>query len=85
MNDTSDDIAKRVEARYRAMTPTERVQIASALNDTARLIVESSLPTSLTRAERRLAVARRMYGAELPEAALQAHANYSAHGDTQVR
>lgn len=38
--------------------------------DTARIIVESSLSATLSRKERRLALARRMYGNELPEAAL---------------
>lgn len=44
--------------------------------DTARAIVESSLPPNLSRRERRLAYARRMYGDELPEAALIAFAEW---------
>jgi len=58
------------------MTAAERWLAASSLFETARAIVESSLPGNLTLAQRRLAVARRLYGTELPEAALIAHANY---------
>ena len=47
----------------------------------ARLLVESSLPTNLTRGERRLAFARRLYDGELPEAALVAFADRTdCHG-----
>ena len=63
-----------IEARYKAMTPIERLKIASSMFDTARAIVASSLPHNLSREERRYALAKRIYGDELPEAALQAHA-----------
>ena len=76
MNDTSDDIAKVVLERYRSMTPTERCLVASSLFDAACAIIHSSLPSSLTPEQRRLAVVQRLYGGELPEAALLAHANY---------
>jgi hypothetical protein len=56
------------------MAPIERCQAASAMYDEARAIVESSLPVHLSRRERRLALAVRMYGKELPEAALEAFA-----------
>ncbi len=42
----------------------------------ARLLVEASLPSSLTPIERRFAIARRFYGQELPEQALLAHARH---------
>lgn len=58
------------------MTPDERIRIASSMFDTARAIVESSLPPDLGRRARRLAYARRMYGDELPEAALIAFAEW---------
>jgi hypothetical protein len=51
-----------VAERHRQMTPEERMRIASSMFDTARAIVESSLPANLSRRERRLAYARRMYG-----------------------
>lgn len=76
MNDTSTEIAAMVAERHRQMTPDERMRIASSMFDTARAIVESSLPANLTRRERRPAYARRMYGNELPEAALIAFAEW---------
>jgi len=54
---------------------------ASSLFETARKIVESSLPRGLTLDQRRLAVARRLYQNELPEAALVAHAKFVDHDD----
>jgi hypothetical protein len=76
MNDTSAKIAAMVAEHYRKMTPEERMRIASSMFDTARAIVESSLPPNLSRRERRLAYAKRMYGNELPEAALIAFAEW---------
>jgi hypothetical protein len=76
MNDTSPEIAAMVAERHRQMTPDERIRIVSSMFDTARAIVESSLPSDLSRRERRLAYARRMYGNELPEAALIAFAEW---------
>ena len=77
MNDTSDAIAKVVLERYRSMTPTDRCLVVSSLFEAARAIIESSLPSSLTVEQRRLSIAQRLYGGELPEAALLAHANYA--------
>ena len=76
MNDTSDAISKVVAERYRSMTPAERVVAASSLFETARAIIQSSLPGSLTREQRRIAIARRLYRNELPDAALIAHARH---------
>jgi hypothetical protein len=76
MNDTPAKIAEMVAARHRQMTPEERMSIASSMFDTARAIVESSLPPNLNRRERRLALAERMYGKELPRAALVAFAEW---------
>lgn len=76
MNDTSAAVAQLVADRYRAMTPLERIQAVASLNETARIIVESSLSPSLTRVERRLAIARRYYSNEFPETALLAHARH---------
>jgi hypothetical protein len=76
MNDTSQKVAAMVAEYYRKMTPEERMKIASAMFDTARAIVESSLPPNLSRRERRLAYAKRMYGNELPEAAYIAFAEW---------
>jgi hypothetical protein len=76
MNDTSAAISEVVSERYRSMTPAERWLAASSLFETARKIIESSLPSGLTVEQRRLAIVRRLYKDEVPEAALIAHARY---------
>jgi hypothetical protein len=76
MNDTSAKIAAMVAERHRQMTSDERILIVSSMFDTARAIVESSLPPNLSRRDRRLAYAKRMYGNELPDAALIAFAEW---------
>jgi hypothetical protein len=81
MNDTSPEFEARVAAHYAALTPLERMRIASGLYDTARTIIASSLPADLSEEERRYAIARRLYGEELPEAALRAHARFRTRED----
>ena len=76
MNDTDPRIAAIIAARYAAMTPYERLAIASSMYDTARAIIDSSLPPGLTREERRYRIAKRMYGEELPDSWLRAHARH---------
>jgi hypothetical protein len=76
MNDTSQHVAQLVAERHAAITPTERLQIASSMYETARQLIAASLPPGLTREQRRYAIIKRMYGNELPEDALQAHANF---------
>ena len=76
MNDTSPEMEKIVRERYCQMGPDQRMKIASSMFETARQIVESSLPSNLTRKERRLAWARRLYTGELPEKALLAFAEW---------
>lgn len=77
MSDTSPEIELMVAQHYQRLTPEERMKIASSMFDTARAIVDSSLPRTLTGRDRRLAIARRFYGDELPEAALQAYADWT--------
>jgi hypothetical protein len=77
MNDTSPEMERIVTERYRRMTPDERMRIASSMFETARKLIESSLPANMTTRERRLAFARRLYEGELPEAALLAFADWS--------
>jgi hypothetical protein len=67
---------KMLTERYKLMTPDRRMKIASSMFETARAIIESSLPLNLTRRERRLAFAKRLYAGELPDAALQAFADW---------
>ena len=76
MNDTAPDIERMVAARYAAMTPLERMSIVASMRQTAVAIIESSLPAHLTREQRRYEVVKRLYGSELPEVALAAHANH---------
>ena len=76
MIDTSPKIEAMVNERYRQMTSDERVRIAASMFDTARAIVISSLAPNLNRRARRLALARRFYAGELPEAALIAYAEW---------
>jgi hypothetical protein len=77
VNDTPPEFEAMVNERYRRMTSDERVRIAASMYDTACAIVLSSLPSGLSRRERRLAFARRFYEGELPEAALVAYAEWS--------
>jgi hypothetical protein len=76
MNDTSPEMERIVAERYRQMSADERMRITSSMFETARKIVESSLPTGMSRKERRLAWARRFYEGELPEKALLAFAEW---------
>ena len=70
--DTSPDFVARAATFHAGLTPDERWRIASAMFETAKAIIESSLPPELTAPERAMAVARRLHGDELSEAALQA-------------
>jgi hypothetical protein len=83
VNDTLPLVTELVTDRHRTMSPDERLIIASSLFDTARAIVESSIPDSLSREQRRLAVAQRLYAGELPEEALLAHARFRVHAGSQ--
>lgn len=76
MTDTTRAVEELVRGRHAGMTPDMRMRIASNLFDEARTIVEASLPAGLTGRARRLAFMRRLYGQELPEAAIQRFADY---------
>jgi hypothetical protein len=78
MSDTLTKVSALVSERHAQMSADERMQIASDMFETARKIIESSLPETLSRRERRLAVARRLYNDELPEAAFRAHADWES-------
>lgn len=77
MNDTSPEMERMVTERYKLMTPDQRMRIASSMFERARAIIESSLPLTLTRQERRLSFARRLYAGELPDAAFPAFADWN--------
>ena len=74
MKDTSTAVERLVSAHHAAMTSEERMRIAASLYETARAMIDSSLPTNLTIEQRRYAIVKRLYGDELPESALIAHA-----------
>src|SRR6266850_7310875 len=76
VTDTTREFAALARACHAGMSPDRRMRIASDLFDAARTIVEASLPAGLSGRERRLALARRLYGKELPELALQRFADY---------
>lgn len=76
MDDTAPRFSQVVAERHLAMTPEERLRAASDMFDTARAIVESSLPAGLTGHDRRLAIVRRIYGDELSPAAQEAFARH---------
>ena len=76
MTDTSRVVAMLVAERHRAMSGEERWQVASSMFETAQAIVEPSLPDGLSPQERRAALARRLYGAELTSEAVAAFAAF---------
>ena len=69
MNDTSPEIEAFLEARYAAMSGSERVLMAMQMFETAQQIVLSSLDPGLSDWERRRELCRRFYGDELAQAA----------------
>ena len=77
MNDTSAGFERIVRARYAAMSSLERVEIVGSLRRAAIAIIESSLPKGLSAEQRRYAVAKRLYGDDVSEQALLAHARFA--------
>lgn len=82
MNDTTAVVATIVQARHQAMTAEQRMRAAAAMFESARCLVDASLGVEIDVYARRLACVRRLYGNELPAAALIAHANWPT---TQMR
>jgi hypothetical protein len=76
LNDTAPEVAALMRELHGRMSPETRLKMASAMFDDARAIVQASLPATSPRIERRLALIRRFYGNELPEAALLAFAQW---------
>ena len=60
--DTTPEFHRLVRERFRALAPAERVRMCAEMFETARLIVEASLPTGLDPQERRYRICRRFYG-----------------------
>jgi len=51
-----------MRARFAALAPAERVRMCAEMFDTARRIVEASLPAGLDPDELRYRICRRFYG-----------------------
>ncbi len=62
MNDTTPEFAKLVRQRFFALAPADRVSMCADMFDTARALVEASLPPGLDPIERRRRICRRFYG-----------------------
>lgn len=62
MRDTTPEFQRLVDECYRRLSPAERVRIGTEMFDTARLLVEASLPAGLDPGERRRRIAERFYG-----------------------
>lgn len=72
MSDTSPEVAAIVAARHAAMSAEERMRAAASMYETARAIVEASIPAGIQGEARRYQVLKRFYGGEVSEAALRA-------------
>ena len=62
MRDTTPEVRQMMTERYRALKPEERVRMCAELFESARLLIEASLPAGLDEIERRRRVCRRLYG-----------------------
>ena len=61
MNDTAPEVSAYLRKRYAAMSAEQRFLIGIRMFDTARALVEASLPTGLSETERRRAICQRFY------------------------
>jgi hypothetical protein len=62
MDDTTPEFRRLVRERLRALAPAERVRMCTDMFETARRIVEASLPAGLDPRERRYRICKRFYG-----------------------
>jgi len=62
MDDTTPEFRRLMRERFHALAPVERVRMCADMFDTARRIVEASLPPGLDPEERRYRICRRFYG-----------------------
>ncbi|MBI4751674.1 MAG: hypothetical protein HY774_24595 [Acidobacteria bacterium] len=65
MTDTPPEIQKILDERFQALTPTERVIMASQMFDSARQIILSSFPPDLSEIEVKRRLCERLYGDEV--------------------
>ena len=62
MDDTTPEFRRLMRERLLALEPAERVRMCADMFETARRIVEASLPGDLDPEERRYRICRRFYG-----------------------
>jgi len=62
MQDTTPEFRRLMQERFARMTPQERVLACVGMFDTARVLVEASLPEGLDPMERRFRICERFYG-----------------------
>jgi hypothetical protein len=62
MNDTTPEFRRLVQMHLLALAPAERVSLCADMFDTARALVEASLPPGLDPIELRRKICRRFYG-----------------------
>ena len=62
MDDTTPEFRRLVRERMRALAPAARVQMCADMFETARRIVDASLPAGLDPEERRYRICQRFYG-----------------------
>ena len=67
MNDTSPEIEKMLREKYMSLSGFERVQIGSSMFESAKKIVEYSLPKELSQLEKKIQMFLRFYGHEFSE------------------
>ena len=64
MRDTTPEFQRFVDAQFQRLSPAERVRLCTEMFDTARILVESSLPANLSEYERKRRITERFYGSE---------------------
>jgi len=71
MRDTTPEFQRAVDAAYARLVPEERVRLCAEMFESARALVEASLPEGLDPEERRFRLCERFYG-DLATRALRA-------------
>jgi hypothetical protein len=62
MDDTTPEFRRLMRERFAALAPEARVRMCADMFETARRLVEASLPEGLNSDERRYWICRRFYG-----------------------
>jgi len=82
-SDTTPEFEKLVRERFLALAPAERVSMCADMFETARALVEASLPAGLDAIERRRRICRRFYG-DLADKAFPVRLRRSRIGGSRV-